>query len=452
MTQYERPKVRPAAGRFFGFDHLEFFVSNAKQVATFYITRMGFEPYAYRGLETKSREYATHVVKQKDIILAFTSPLLPAETEAGRRIMLKGDAVKDIALACEDAKSLYDKAMKRGAKSVMPPTELKDEFGSVIRATIQTYGDTVHSFIQRNDYKGTFLPGYVAVTKKDPMTTAFGGWPGLLKIDHVVGNQPDLKMTEVCDWYEKCLDFHRFWSVDDTQVHTQYSALRSIVMCDFDRVVKMPMNEPAKGLKKSQIQEYIDYHGGPGVQHVALLTDNIIEAVTKLHGRGLEFLRVPNTYYDNVRRRLAKSPVKVKVAESVDKMQELGLLIDFDDQGYLLQIFTKNAEDRPTLFYEVIQRRNHEGFGAGNFKALFESIEADQAARGNLDSGPGTATPAPYSAATDGIAPPNGTSAAAAAAAAAPSAADATATPASSKHKVEHTENGTAHKKLKNSN
>jgi len=375
-------------------------------------------------------------------VLAFTSPLLPVETEVGRRIMIRGDAVKDVALACEDAKSLYDKAVKRGAKSIMPPTELKDEFGSVIRATVQTYGDSVHSFIQRNDYKGAFLPGFVAVTKKDPMTAAFGGWPGLLKIDHVVGNQPDLKMNEVCDWYERCLDFHRFWSVDDTQVHTQYSALRSIVMCDFDRVVKMPMNEPAKGLKKSQIQEYIDYHGGAGVQHVALLTDNIIESVTKLHNRGLEFLRVPNSYYDNVRRRLAKSPVKV--VESVDKMQELGLLIDFDDQGYLLQIFTKNAEDRPTLFYEVIQRRNHEGFGAGNFKALFESIEADQAARGNLDHS-ATTTPAPYSAATDGIAPPKSADAPTAATASATASAAAPAT----KHKAESTENGTAQKKQK---
>lgn len=369
--------------KYLGFDYIEFFVGNAKQATTWYITRLGFEPYAYKGLETKSRDFVTHVVKQNQILIALTSPLTPMETEVGKHIAKHGDAVKDVAFACHDAKTLYDKAIKKGAKSILAPTEYKDEHGCVIKATVATYGDVQHSFIQRQGYKGHFFPGFVAVTTKDPFVGAFGGSPGLLRIDHVVGNQPALKMTEVCNWYETVLDFHRFWSVDDKQVHTQYSALRSTVMCDADCVIKLPINEPADGLKKSQIQEYVDYHGGAGVQHIALLTENIVDTVTKLKARGSEFLKVPDSYYEIVKKRLANSPVKV--SETVEKIKELGLLIDFDEKGYLLQVFMKNAQDRPTLFYEVIQRRGNDGFGFGNFKALFESIEMDQKIRGNLE-------------------------------------------------------------------
>jgi len=381
MTDYKRPTTRPDGGKFSGFDHVHFYVSNAKQVATYYISRLGFEPLAYRGLETGSRKVATHVLKQGSILLAFSSSLLPEENEIGCRVMLKGDAVKDVAFTVENCRTIYEKAIKRGAVSILPPTEEKDQHGTIVRATVQTYGDSVHSFIERSQYKGPFLPGYVAVTSKDPLVSQWPS-PGLLFIDHVVGNQPDLKMNEACDWYEKILDFHRFWSVDDSQMHTQYSALRSIVMTDFDRCIKMPINEPAKGLKKSQIQEYVDYHGGAGVQHIAIRTENIIESITNLRSRGTEFLSVPDSYYASIRKRLATSPLKV--AESIDQLQKLHILIDFDDKGYLLQIFTKPVEDRPTLFYEVIQRRGHEGFGAGNFKALFESIERDQELRGNL--------------------------------------------------------------------
>lgn len=299
-----------------------------------------------------------------------------------KSIALKGDAAKDVAFACKDAKNLYEKAIARGGVSVLPPTEEKDKDGSVIRATVKTYGEVVHSFIQRDDYKGHFLPGYVEVDKKDPLSSLVGS-PGLKFIDHVVGNQPDLGMLPAVEWYEKVLGFHRFWSVDDKQMHTQYSALRSIVMADPTEKVKMPLNEPAPGLRKSQIQEYIDYHGEPGVQHIALNTPDILSAVKTLLSRGVEFLQCPKTYYEDLRLRLAKSTTKVK--EDLDEIQKLSILVDFDETGYLLQIFTKPVEDRPTLFYEVIQRAGHQGFGAGNFKSLFEAIERDQAARGNLE-------------------------------------------------------------------
>jgi len=266
---------------------------------------------------------------------------------------------------------------------VQEPEEEKDEFGSVVTATVKTYGDTVHTFVQRNGYTGAFLPGYKAVNKVDPLSTLLS-CPGLQFIDHIVGNQPDLQMVEACNWYEKTLDFHRFWSVDDSQIHSEFSALRSIVMTDYDEVIKMPINEPAAGKRKSQIQEYVEYHGGAGVQHIALNTSDIIAALKNLRARGLEFLQVPDTYYEDVKRRLAKAPITVK--EDLEELKKLCILIDFYDKGYLLQIFTKPVEDRPTLFFEVIQRNNHTGFGAGNFKALFEAIERDQAERGNLNN------------------------------------------------------------------
>jgi 4-hydroxyphenylpyruvate dioxygenase len=383
MTKYVREGKRPEIGHYEGFDHVGYYVSNAKQVAAWYVLRFGFEYVAYKGLETGSRDESTWVVRQNKITFAFTSPLEPKKTEMARRIKFKGDAVKDVAFACKDAEAIYKKAIERGAVSVLAPVEEKDEFGTVVRATVKTYGDTVHSFVQRNDYKGVFLPGYKPLESKDPLSSLLPS-PELQFIDHVVGNQPDQTMESVLQWYEKVLGFHRFWSVDDKQIVTQYSALRSVVMTDWDEKIKMPMNEPAPGLRKSQIQEYIDYHGEAGVQHIALNTNDIIHAVGTLKKRGLDFLVVPSTYYVDVRKRLAKCPVKVK--ENLDTIESLNVLIDFDDKGYLLQIFTKPVQDRPTLFYEVIQRNNHEGFGAGNFKSLFEAIERDQALRGNLTS------------------------------------------------------------------
>jgi len=348
------------------------------------VLRLGFEYYAYKGLETGSRDVAAWAVKQNDIILVFQSPLNPVESPMAKAIELKGDAAKDVAFDCKDTKGTYEKVIARGGVSVLPPTEEKDDDGKVIRATVKTYGDVVHSFIQRDGYKGHFLPGYIKVEKKDPLSSLVGN-PGLKFIDHVVGNQPDLGMLPVVEWYEKVLGFHRFWSVDDSQMHTKYSALRSIVMADPSEKIKMPLNEPAPGMRKSQIQEYIDYHGEPGVQHIALNTPDVLAAVKKnLAARGVEFLKVPKTYYEDLRKRLAISTTKV--AESLDEIEKLHILVDFDETGYLLQIFTKPVEDRPTLFYEVIQRAGHQGFGAGNFKSLFEAIERDQAERGNLTS------------------------------------------------------------------
>jgi len=346
--------------------------------------RMGFRKIAYKGLETGSREFCSHVVRQKNIVFCFTSPLNPEPSFESKFIQVHGDAVRDIAVKVDDARKIWQQAVDRGAKSVSPPQEYKDKNGTVIKASLQTYGDTIHTLIQNVNYKGPFLPGFEAVAADiDPLSNELGD-VGLEIIDHCVGNQPDGKMVEVANWYSKMLDFHQFWSVDDTIVHTEHSALRSIVMCDFDRVVKLPINEPAAGTKrgKSQIQEYVEYHGGAGVQHIALRTRDIIKAVSLLRQRGVKFLDIPSEYYDDLRVRLKNSPVVVK--EDLDILEKLNILVDFDDKGYLLQIFTENAEDRPTLFYEVIQRNNHDGFGAGNFKALFTSIERAQSRRGNL--------------------------------------------------------------------
>jgi 4-hydroxyphenylpyruvate dioxygenase len=383
MTEYARPTERPSVGRFNEFDHIHFYVSNAKQAANYYCTRLGFEPFAYRGLETGSRDVATHVVKQNKIVLAFTNQLNPGDTEMSRELARAGDLVCDIAFNVENATVLYEKAVSRGATSILAPVEEKDEFGTVIRATIQTgFSNTRHSFIQRDSYSGNFLPGYKPSTEADPLLALLPK-PNALFIDHCVTNMEDGQMNTACDWYASVLDFHRFWCVDDKQVHTEYSALRSTVMADFDRVIKLPINEPAEGKKKSQIQEYVEYHGGPGIQHIALRTNNVIETVTSLKARGVEFLNVPSAYYSDLRLRLERSPVDVK--EDLDDIERLKILVDFDDNGYLLQLFTKPTQDRPTLFYEFIQRANHEGFGAGNFKALFYAIEGDQALRGNLD-------------------------------------------------------------------
>jgi len=285
-----------------------------------------------------------------------------------------------VAFTVDDARGIWHKAVSRGAVSVREPWEEKDEHGSVVMATIKTYGDVEHTFVERKGYKGKFLPGYSS-SPEDPIGN-FLPDTHLLYVDHTVGNQPDNEMVSACDLYEKTLDFHRFWSVDDTQMHTEYSALRSIVMTDYDEVVKMPINEPAKGKKKSQIQEYVDYNAGAGVQHIALRTEDIITSVSNLRARGVEFLTIPDAYYENLRIRLKSSAVNV--TESIDLLQKLKILVDYDENGYLLQIFTKPIQDRPTLFIEIIQRKNHSGFGAGNFKALFESIEMEQGKRGNL--------------------------------------------------------------------
>jgi len=380
MTSFQDKGSKPAVGNYYGFDHVVWWVGNAKQAAEWYCIRFGFEPVAYRGLETGHREVVSHVLKQGNIFFVFQSPLNPGNKAMGDHMMQHGDGVRDVAFTVEDARAIYEKAVSRGAKSIREPWEEKDEHGTVIMATVATYGDTHHTFVQRKDYKGTFLPGY-APARKDPVLAVLPD-VGLDFIDHCVGNQPDNEMEPVCKWYEKMLDFHRFWSVDDKQIMTEYSALRSVVMTDYDEKVKMPINEPAVGKKKSQIQEYVEFYGGAGVQHIALNTKDVLKAVAALRARGVEFLPAPKAYYDNLRLRLAASPVKVK--EDLAEIEKLSILVDYDDNGYLLQIFTKPLQDRPTVFIEIIQRNNHNGFGAGNFKALFEAIEAEQARRGNL--------------------------------------------------------------------
>uniref|UniRef100_A0A7N8YMP3 4-hydroxyphenylpyruvate dioxygenase n=1 Tax=Mastacembelus armatus TaxID=205130 RepID=A0A7N8YMP3_9TELE len=364
MTTYIDKGETHEQGRFLCFDHLTFWVGNAKQAASYYCNKLGFEPLAYQGLETGSREVVSHAVKQDKVkALQFLKP---------GSIYDHGDGVKDVAFTVEDCDFLVQKARERGAVIIKEPHTLEDENGKVRLAVLQTYGDTTHTFVERTGYSGLFLPGFHPPLPRGELNF----------IDHVVGNQPDNEMVPVVEWYQKTLRFHRFWSVDDKQLQTDFSALRSTVVANYEETVKMPINEPAMGKRKSQIQEYVEYYGGPGVQHIAMNTSDIITAIRNLKERGMEFMSVPDTYYDQLRERLKYS--KVKITEDLDALQELNILVDYDDNGYLLQIFTKPVQDRPTVFLEVIQRHNHQGFGAGNFKSLFEAIEADQHARGNL--------------------------------------------------------------------
>jgi len=381
MTSYTDKGPQPEGGKFLHFDHIRFWVGNAKQSASYYCTRMGFEPFAYRGLETGSREVCSHAVKQNKIVYVFESALLPDNEEMGRHLVRHGDGVKDVAFNVKALDVIVKVAKQRGASIVRDIWEEKDDKGVVRFAQIKTYGDTIHTLVDRSCYSGLFLPGFRTPLFDDKLNRVLPPI-GLNFLDHVVGNQPNLEMEGVAKWYEDSLVFHRFWSVDDSQIHTQYSALRSIVVTNWDETIKMPINEPAPGKRKSQIQEYVDFYGGAGVQHIALNTDNIIMAITNLKQRGMHFLQVPKSYYQILREKLSKS--RTKIMEDMAILEELNILVDFDEDGYLLQIFTKNMQDRPTLFMEVIQRRNHTGFGAGNFKALFEAIELDQAQRGNL--------------------------------------------------------------------
>uniref|UniRef100_A0A8C5QZU4 4-hydroxyphenylpyruvate dioxygenase n=1 Tax=Leptobrachium leishanense TaxID=445787 RepID=A0A8C5QZU4_9ANUR len=356
--------------------------STGVKAASFYCDKFGFEPFAYKGLETGSREVVSHAIKQNKIIFVFQSPLNPGNQEMGQHMIKHGDGVKDVAFQVEDCDFIFQKAKERGATIVKEPWTEEDEGGRVRYTVLQTYGDTTHTLVEYlGPYRGTFLPGFKEPLSSDPLLSTLP--PGGLNfIDHIVGNQPDDDMVPIVDWYQRCLLFHRFWSVDDKQVHTEYSALRSIVVTNYEETIKMPINEPAPGKKRSQIQEYVDYYGGAGVQHIALNTSDIIKAVNHLRSRGIEFLSAPDTYYDQLRKNLRTAKITVK--EDINVLQELKILVDFDDNGYLLQIFTKPMQDRPTLFLEVIQRYNHYGFGAGNFKSLFEAIEKDQDARGNL--------------------------------------------------------------------
>ena len=360
-----------------GTDYVEFYVGNAKQAAHFYKTAFGFQSYAYAGLETGLTDRVSYVLKQDKIRLVLTTALT-SDSPIGEHVKKHGDGVKVVALWVEDARQAYEETVKRGAKSFLEPTVEKDENGETVRAGIYTYGETVHMFVERKNYNGIFLPGFQAwESDYNPAPV------GLKFIDHMVGNVGWGEMNTWVKWYEDVMGFVNFLSFDDKQIHTEYSALMSKVMSNGNGRIKFPINEPAKGNKRSQIEEYLDFYEGPGVQHIAVATDDIIKTVGELRARGIEFLPPPpQAYYDEIPGRLGTHMDMMK--EDIKELQKLSILVDADEEGYLLQIFTKPVEDRPTLFFEIIQRMGAKGFGAGNFKALFESIEREQAKRGTL--------------------------------------------------------------------
>ena len=356
-----------------GTDYVEFYVGNARQAAYFYRAAMGMSLIAYRGPETGTRDRSSYMVQQGKIRFVLTTPLRPDHPIAGH-ILQHGDGVKDIALWVDDAESAWRETTKRGARSVQEPTTLADQYGEVRLAAIATYGDTIHTFVERRTYGGAFLPGFVPTEQPDTVARPVG----LKHVDHMVGNVALGEMNRWVEFYETVMGFRLFKSFDDKDISTEYSALMSKVMSNGNERVKFPINEPATGRRKSQIEEYLEFYGGPGVQHIAMATDDIIHTVSCLRQQGVQFLRVPTTYYEELEGRVGK------IDEPVDKLAELGILVDSDDEGYMLQIFTKPVEDRPTLFYEIIQRKGSRSFGKGNFKALFEAIEREQALRGNL--------------------------------------------------------------------
>ncbi|HEX8735260.1 MAG TPA: 4-hydroxyphenylpyruvate dioxygenase [Pyrinomonadaceae bacterium] len=357
--------------------HVEFYVGNAKQAEFYYRKAFGFSRAAYSGLETGNRETTSYVMRQNRVNFVLTTPLSP-EHAAAEHIKLHGDGVRDIAFQVEDADHAFNEAVARGAKAFIEPHDWTDDFGSVRRAAIHTYGDTIHSFISYNsannghNYNGAFLPGFVAQEVAGEST-------GIVLVDHIVGNVELGKMNEWCDFYRDVMGFHRYITFDDKDISTEYSALMSIVMSDGGHNIKFPINEPAESKKgKSQIQEYIDFYRSAGAQHIALLCKDIIQSVETLKENGVEFLTVPDSYYEELPNRVTCFD------ENIEDLKRLGILVDSDDEGYLLQIFTKPVEDRPTVFYEILQRKGCKGFGKGNFKALFVSIEEEQRRRGNL--------------------------------------------------------------------
>jgi 4-hydroxyphenylpyruvate dioxygenase len=355
-----------------GTDFVEFFVGNAKQASQYYRSAFGYQLLAYRGPETGTRDRASYLLQQHKVRLVLTSALTPDHPIADH-VHRHGDGVRDIALWVDDARQAYAAAVERGATSAGEPVVLRDEEGEVVIAAIHTYGDTIHSLVERRNYRGTFLPGF------RPVESRFNPAPvGLLHVDHCVGNVELGRMNTWVKFYEDVMGFRNLISFDDKDISTEYSSLMSKVVASGNERIKFPINEPAQGKKRSQIDEYLEFYRGPGVQHLAIATDDIIETVTALRDRGVEFLRVPTTYYGDLQARVGR------IDEPVDALAELGILVDRDPDGYLLQIFTKPVQDRPTLFYEIIQRKGARSFGKGNFKALFEAIEREQALRGNL--------------------------------------------------------------------
>jgi len=355
-----------------GTDYVEFYVGNAKQAAHFYKTAFGFQSLAYAGPETGVKDKASYVIRQNKLTFVLTTPLR-TDNPIADHIYKHGDGVKVLALKVDDATRSFEETTKRGAKPYLEPTVLKDNDGEVVLSGIHTYGDTVHLFVERKNYNGVFMPGFRAWTSNyNPEST------GLLYVDHCVGNVGWNQMNPWVKFYEDVMGFKNILSFDDNDISTEYSALMSKVMSNGNGYVKFPINEPAEGKKKSQVEEYLDFYNGEGVQHVAIATADIVKTVSDLQSRGVEFLSIPPSYYETVLERVGK------IDEDLQPLQDLGILIDRDDEGYLLQIFSKPLEDRPTLFFEIIQRKGAKSFGKGNFKALFEALEREQDARGNL--------------------------------------------------------------------
>lgn len=375
MITNELPKLYDEAQDFMplnGTDFIELYVSNARQAAHYYQTAFGFQPLAYRGLENGERDYCSYVLIQDKIRLVLTSPM-KSGTDIGKHIDKHGDGVKYTALWVDDAKAAYETAVERGGISYLEPVVEEDKDGRIVKAGIHTYGETVHLFIERKDYNGVFLPGFTAWEPEYRPSEV-----GLKYVDHMVGNVELGKMEHWVKYYIDVLGFTQILSFDDKDISTEYTALMSKVMSNGNGRIKYPINEPAEGLKKSQIDEYLDFYEGPGVQHIAVATDDVLSTVKELQARGVEFLRVPTTYYDVLEERVGK------IDEDIEALKELGILVDRDDEGYLLQIFTKPVEPRPTMFFEIIQRKGSQSFGKGNFKALFEAIEREQELRGTL--------------------------------------------------------------------
>jgi 4-hydroxyphenylpyruvate dioxygenase len=355
-----------------GTDYVEFYVGNAKQAAHFYKTAFGFQSLAYAGPETGMKDKVSYVIRQNKLTFVLTTPLRTGNPIADH-IYKHGDAVKVLALKVDDARSAWKETTARGGKSYLEPITLKDEEGEIVMSGIHTYGDTIHLFIERNNYHGAFIPGFKKwESNYNPAET------GLLYVDHCVGNVGWDQMNPWVKFYEEVMGFKNILTFDDNDISTEYSALMSKVMSNGNGYVKFPINEPAEGKKKSQVEEYLDFYNGEGVQHVAIATADIVKTVSELQKRGIEFLNIPDSYYADVLDRVGK------IDEDLAPLQELGILIDRDEEGYLLQIFSKPLEDRPTLFFEIIQRKGARSFGKGNFKALFEALEREQDARGNL--------------------------------------------------------------------
>lgn len=355
-----------------GTDYVELYVGNAKQAAHYYKTAFGFKDIAYAGLETGVRDRTSYVLVQDKIRLVLTSPFNP-DDEISHHVRMHGDGVKVIALWVDDATKSFEETVRRGAKPYMQPTVFKDENGVVVKSGIHTYGETIHMFVERKNYKGLFMPGYLALN-----TGYAPGSTGLKYIDHMVGNVEMGEMNKWASFYADVMGFANLITFDDKDISTEYTALMSKVMTNGNGRIKFPINEPAVGKKKSQVEEYIDFYRGPGCQHIAVATDDIVFTVSEMKKRGVDFLYVPGTYYDTVKDRVGI------IEEDLNELKKWGIMVDRDDEGYLLQIFTKPVEDRPTLFFEIIQRKGAKSFGKGNFQALFESIEAEQARRGTL--------------------------------------------------------------------